>query len=282
MERHVRKSRHIMRRVMSLILTFVILFTSVDLTAFASEVQNVSEPSAQADDTVTIHFRNTNSWDIVNLYTWLDSGSGSWPGVGMDWNEGLECYTKSISWPDGENMNIIFNNGGSSQTKDLSLSSGEIDASKEWWFFPNGSKYANPSLTVNGQSATFSLLSTSGSTVKICGTLPDAGWDWNTGIGMTSSGNVFSVTLDNLPVDVYAYKFLVDEKCQGGNNNTFGVSNQQVTLHFRNDENWDADSVYVHAWQMNNEVTNTDPKPETATAWPGNLSLENKNNYFHY
>ena len=307
MKQHVRKSMHIMRRVLSLVLAFVVLFTSVDVSVFADEVQTVTEsellagdmqpvtdlqveaePPTQAqplaDEQITIRFWNTSGWGQVSLYNWDNEPSSSWPGSSMSWDEGLQCYTKTISVTPGKDMKLIFNNNNQgSQTSNLILSSSEIAASKEWWFFPDGSRYSTPSITVDGQNVTFSVMAdkkveneSHSTTVKIYGTLPNVGW--SSGTSMTKSGNVFTKTVSNLPVDVYAYKFVVNGNWQGGSNSTFGISEEQVTLHFNNkDKGWNP--VYAYIWQIN-ETTDTDPDPKVDNGWPGNLASADKNNYF--
>lgn len=70
--------------------------------------------------TRTIYFTNSGTWFTVNFYTWYDAASGglvAWPGSPMTQVEG-KIYSCTVP---ADIPNIIFNNGGSSQTADLTI-----------------------------------------------------------------------------------------------------------------------------------------------------------------
>lgn len=69
--------------------------------------------TAEAADTTTVYFLNSNNWSNVNAYVWGDSESlGAWPGTqaqsdGSNW--------KKVTVPRGTGFNIIFNDGNGNQ-----------------------------------------------------------------------------------------------------------------------------------------------------------------------
>ena len=76
--------------------------------------------SVDAADKKTVYFTNNKGWDKVNIFFWDGSVGTSWPGEEMtyvgknDGGEDVYCYSVSKDTP-----NIIFNNGGSEQTVDI-------------------------------------------------------------------------------------------------------------------------------------------------------------------
>lgn len=96
-----------MKKIISLILAFAMVF-SLAMPAFA------------ADDTRTIYFENTGNWSSV--YAWDASAAaylGNWPGTAMSKVEGeTNIYSIEVSTAA---INVIFNNGGGSQTDDLTI-----------------------------------------------------------------------------------------------------------------------------------------------------------------
>ena len=71
--------------------------------------------------TIDVYFKNSLGWSTVNAYIWKSGGSAkvSWPGEAMQ-SVGNSVY--KISVPANVYDSIIFNNGGSTQTVDLTLS----------------------------------------------------------------------------------------------------------------------------------------------------------------
>ena len=70
-------------------------------------------------ETGTVYYKNTNNWNNVYAYYWSDSNTKmtTWPGVQMT---SVGDNTYSVDIPTNA-TNIIFNNGGSSKTDDLTL-----------------------------------------------------------------------------------------------------------------------------------------------------------------
>jgi len=169
------------KRLMTLLLAIVVLFTSV---VFVKQVKPV-----HAVNSVKVHFK----WEAgtPNIYYWNVSGSGnnpvSWPGVKMS-SEGNDWYGYSIS---GKSTNLIFNYNGW-QTTDLSRSSGE------WWFMDGVWYDSNPE-EVSGDKITLHYKSSWGKTYLYY-------WDINgtdkkpvswPGVEMTSeSNNWYGYTLE--------------------------------------------------------------------------------------
>ena len=95
MIQHVRKKMLAMRRVMSMLLVFVMLFTSVDMTGFAAEPQTQSEPQAQAETTnvrVVGTFNDLTNGQITDWQT--DSSFALMEKVYGDY------YYKCITFPE--------------------------------------------------------------------------------------------------------------------------------------------------------------------------------------
>ena len=68
----------------------------------------------------TIYFTNSSNWSKVNVYTWDASGTatnGAWPGSAMTKVSG-NVYSYTVS---GNAVSVIFNDGGSNQTSDLTI-----------------------------------------------------------------------------------------------------------------------------------------------------------------
>lgn len=71
---------------------------------------------SQANATV-VYYKNTNNWQTPRAHMWLSgSKATTWPGTAMD-NLGDGWYCVDA----GNYTNIIFNNNGSSQTRDLQI-----------------------------------------------------------------------------------------------------------------------------------------------------------------
>lgn len=93
---------------------------------------------AAASDTVTLYFHNTPNWGKVNIFTWIGGTDGAseltgrWPGSEMeDLGNGIWSYDVPA-----EAAMVIFNNGGTAQTNDLTIpadGSNLYDFSTETW-----------------------------------------------------------------------------------------------------------------------------------------------------
>lgn len=96
-----------MKKFLSLLLTFVMLFS-------------MTMPAMAAENTQTIYFENTENWEVVNAFYWIE-GSGenlnNWPGTALTH---IEDSIWSIAVPTSAD-NIIFNNGSGTQTDDLTI-----------------------------------------------------------------------------------------------------------------------------------------------------------------
>lgn len=103
------------------------------LTSLQDELLKVVDPENVdgKGDVITVYFENTNSWSTVNAYVWGNNGTGpekAWPGNEMsyvgknEYNHSIYKYTVDME----KNPNIIFNNGGSYQTKDIVLTNDSL------------------------------------------------------------------------------------------------------------------------------------------------------------
>ncbi len=103
------------------------------LTTYESDLLSVVDPKNVdgSGEVVTVYFENTNNWSEVHAYVWGNGGVGSekkWPGNTMtyigknEYNHKIYKSTVNIdTYP-----NIIFNNGDSLQTKDITIASDNI------------------------------------------------------------------------------------------------------------------------------------------------------------
>ncbi len=80
--------------------------------------------------TLTAYYVNTTSWTTVNAYVFVGSNNNGWPGAAMTKTEltknGYDVYSYEFA---ETYTTIIFNDGGSNQTDDLT-----IDASKLYYY----------------------------------------------------------------------------------------------------------------------------------------------------
>lgn len=63
---------------------------------------------------VSIYFFNTQNWDSMNAYTYLEGGtqlSGGWPGTPISY-DGAFWYRADVKFIDLKDFTIIFNNNG--------------------------------------------------------------------------------------------------------------------------------------------------------------------------
>lgn len=86
--------------------------------------------SATPVKTLTAYYVNTTSWTTVNAYVYAGANNNTWPGAAMTKTEltknGYDVYSYEFA---ETYTNIIFNDGGSNQTADLT-----IDASKLYYY----------------------------------------------------------------------------------------------------------------------------------------------------
>ena len=118
-----------MRKILTRVSAIVIAFVMILLAIPAVETK--------ADEaTITIHFKNTEGWSSVSVYTWDPEAYGSWPGTDITSTKDGDYYTATLTEHEGTTLNIIFNDGGAgSQTADLSI---DLSKGSEWWCVPNG------------------------------------------------------------------------------------------------------------------------------------------------
>lgn len=208
--------------------------------AFAMILLAIPTMQAKADETtIKVHFKNTENWSSVYAYSWDSTGTllGAWPGTDITSTVDGDYYTATLEdYSGGSSLNIIFGDGGSVQTVDLSC---DLTKGLEWWVVPSDNstgKWActvaaskadaeagksdvttpagpeipeNPTVkqspVVDGNKVTFYFESTNSNNVVISGTMNNWSTDWT----MTKDGNVFSYTCE-LEAGTYQYKYIVD------------------------------------------------------------------------
>ncbi len=217
-------------------------------------------PKPEAEYTVTLHFANTLNWSSVNLYSWLSSGNGGWPGwPGTALTQGADgfySYTLTYKAQTNAGVNFIFNNGGT-QTVDLSIPASEfVDNKAEKWVVlttQTDGKYNADILdsadsiaispVVDGNSVTFQLKAPDAASVEVRGDF--CGWDAGEGIAMTqNSYGVWSVTVTDVPAGVHEYQFVADGTWTPDPLNTWENNGNSVFL--IGDPNLDKNEITVH------------------------------------
>ena len=105
---------------------------------------NATGDTSSADE-IVLHYKS--SWGATKVYYWNVGGTTNnpvtWPGVAMT-SEGNSWYTYTIK---GASANVIFNNGGSQQTDDLSAKAGELWYSGGKWYTSNPEATVAPTAT---------------------------------------------------------------------------------------------------------------------------------------
>ena len=187
-----------------------------------------TEPGEDVSYEATFHFANTLDWSVVNLYTWIGSGTpltGTWPGSATTLSGGYYNATVTYTAPAGQDLNFIFNDG-STQTIDLALPAadfkldGEVYKAEKWVVLTTqvSGKYdaaivdspeaivASP--IVDGSSVTFNYGNNKATSVFVAGSFN--GWS-TTATSMTKNADgVWTATVNNLDAGDYQYKFVVD------------------------------------------------------------------------
>ena len=225
-EINMRLSAEQIKRALSAVLCLVLLLSSVAfaLTVSAEEADELAGTGADIiadDDSISrndsdedlavtgaagdyVYCVNNAGWSTVSVYMWNSSSdtNGSWPGTAMT-NIGSNIWRYQLP---KAYANIIFSNGGQSQTADLTYPGGDriFDNKTNTWSTyddptkPTGSTTATTATTAPTQAAT----SASGAQYVYCEN--EAGWSvvtaymWNSdtdtnsgwpGVAMTNIGN---------------------------------------------------------------------------------------------
>ena len=105
------------KRLLSLALALVLMLSILPATCLTNQ--------AQAAQTTTILFKNSDSWSSVYGYVWTGSSTelkGAWPGTKLakDSSTGLYSLSVDTTISASSTLNFIFNNNAGSQTADLS------------------------------------------------------------------------------------------------------------------------------------------------------------------
>lgn len=122
------------------------------------------EDNTPTPTTVTVFFKNNDSWENVSIYVWYTEGEGTesavtttfteaWPGTAMTKVDGTEdWYSYTVDLPRADGVKLIFNNGlaeGALQTADLSL-----DVTKLYW--SNNVPYETKELAESAEAVAYS------------------------------------------------------------------------------------------------------------------------------
>lgn len=102
--------------------------------------------NAEAAESTTVYFLNSENWENVYAYVWGDSEAlGAWPGIKTQ-DDGTAWH--SISVPGGVGFNIIFNDGNGSQSGNVYVT----DTSSVYLTMAEKVKYATKSAAENAMS----------------------------------------------------------------------------------------------------------------------------------
>ncbi|MBQ8625395.1 MAG: starch-binding protein [Agathobacter sp.] len=206
--------------------------------AFAMILLAIPTMEAKAAQNVTVHFKNTEGWSKVCAYSWNTSGEllGIWPGTDITATANGDYYTATLENYEGDSVNIIFGDGGSVQTLDLTC---DLTKGNEWWVVPSDNSTGkwgcvvatsqkdaeggktevttptgptipeNPTVkqspVIDGNRVTFYMECENASKVEVFGSMNS----WSGGYEMEKDGNVYSYTM-TLDAGSYQYKYVVD------------------------------------------------------------------------
>lgn len=92
-----------------------------------TEIADLSNPNPEPEVPLVarkVYVKNTLNWNPIKIYTWNETGNfaGGWSGTAMTQEtiNGTAYYSFTYdATNDGDTVNIIFNNGGSDQTVDI-------------------------------------------------------------------------------------------------------------------------------------------------------------------
>ena len=101
-----------------------IIMALADATNLTVTVTGTTVSLSLPEKTNTIYFVNEKGWAKVNAYVWTDNPYKPWPGEAMTKVEGKTYGGKDVytyTYP-ANNSKVIFNDGGSNQTGDLTYS----------------------------------------------------------------------------------------------------------------------------------------------------------------
>ena len=215
---------------------------------------------AQAAQSVKIHFKNTENWSSVYVYTWSPEAYGTWPGTDISSTKDGSWYTATLTGHEGNALNIIFSDGNGTQTIDLVC---DLTLGSEFWVVPADNSTGKWSCVVetskdkaesgkvevfepqypskptikkspviDGNKVTFYYECTNAHTVAVAGSMNN--WSMTEWV-MEKNGNVYSFTCE-LPAGTYEYKFVVNGYWYADPNNsstvddTFGGLNSSFTV----------------------------------------------------
>ena len=215
------KERKVFKKLAGLVLAFVMILAAMPAI------------EAKAATDVTVHFKNTEGWEKVYVYTWDGVDMGGWPGTEIQADAAnAGYYICTLTGVSNSTVNIIFGAGdGQPQTVDLKLGA---EQASEWWVVPNGNdgkvtcavatskadaeagnstpvqdgavknEIVTDSIVENGNEVTFYYENANASKVEIAGSFN--GW---TVVEMSKDGKVYSYTTTVEP-GTHEYKFIVD------------------------------------------------------------------------
>lgn len=246
-------------RVISFVMAIAMVLTLVTVAPVTAQAAGV---------TITMHFKNDNGWNEV--YTKIAEGekwsaisgygyANGWPGAEVKKDASNDgWYSFTITASSGEDFHCIFNNNNGIQTENINIKS--VTENIERWVTITDDSVANgnkiqitdtkpadwtdsvskapvkpvsnvQSPVVNAdKTITFNLDATGkykdATDVRLMGTVSD----WNDGLAMKKSDDVFTITTDKKNPGVYEYKF----KCDGdwirdpANDSTLGDNSKVV------------------------------------------------------
>ena len=199
--------------------------------------------AAAGEVTVKAHFKNTENWSDVGIYTWGDGNpGGAWPGTKINENEEYAgWYSCEIVKDSTTKLNYIFNGSGG-QTIDLALEASQFTGSVfEVWVVcgteKNDGKYVPQIYTTppaewgpvvvspetNDGNVTFRYYGKNVKSVEVSG-------DMNGWTKTKMKANELGVFECEMPVKpgVYKYEFIVDGSPKPDSSNMFSQDGQSV------------------------------------------------------
>ena len=221
---------------------FVSFFMVLCMVVTMLPVTQMTANAASDQVTVKAHFKNTDNWSDVGIYTWGDGNpGGAWPGTKVKENEEFPgWYSCDIVKDSTTKLNYIFNGSGG-QTADLFIEATEFNgAVYEVWVTWTGTKgeekistkrpaewggeIVNPQFNKDATEATFSYRSVNADTVALV-----AEWSGlEIPMEKDAKTGTFSCKVAGLTPGIYKYQLKINGEKKVDPNNPFVIDGKSI------------------------------------------------------
>ena len=255
------------RKVISVILSFVIAFSIIAIPASADEI-----------DTITVHYYNENNWSNPYIYYYYGGNTGdSWPGNAMSL-EGDGWYSYTIY--NYSTAYVIFSDNGSNQNPAQNEQGFQV--SDEMWYYKGSWSTERPEnvyTTVhyyneNNWSTPFIYYYTDNNN--------PVSWPGNAMV--SEGGNWYTFTIPDLANPKVIFSNNGSNQNPAQNQPGFDVSGEKwylngtfydsepegITVHYHNYDNWNNVNIYYYDGER------------TGNDWTGNPMISDGDGWYTY